>query len=177
MEEKDIPASGKITAKNGLPHSDNPKIQQLIDTALINRGRPDQPKKVLAARMTVVDRMYYEHPKLGPTGSPSHFQRIFKTVEQPYARWFQVPADKWIPLDLGWLKRVGYLKLENRCDPRIDEPDKHTISIGQNYGQEIPLRFIDVPPGEDCRFQPAYDIYLRLYSPGGAEAFLTLYPE
>lgn len=130
----------------------------------------EQQTKTRAARLTVVEHVYYQSREGGPTQVSSRFARPCEEDEQPFSRFFKV-GEEWASLELAWIERAGQIALANTegkftlvpTPEERREVDGRVIEVGawDSLATRI-APFLIVRPGESARFEPADAKHLRL---------------
>jgi hypothetical protein len=128
------------------------------------------------ARVTVVDKIYYQQHGDQPIVVDVAFSKDLKASEQPYVR--KTSADEsWKPLDCGWIDSVGIVHITNvngafpaviPSEKEVEEARKKILEI--RY-QDSECCFL-IPPGECIRLSPSHAAQLRIRSRHGTTKYV-----
>jgi len=96
-----------------------------------------QYKKVDRGRLVVVEQVHHSLSVEQPTTIESRYVRPLSSDEQAYGPRTLDVGPEWQPVDVGWVKMVGMLCLQNRGDATlevglfVEHPVEPTILPGQ----------------------------------------------
>lgn len=130
----------------------------------------EQQTKTRAARLTVVEHVYYQPREGGPTQVSSRFARPCEEDEQSFSRFFNV-GEEWVPLELAWIERAGQIALANTegkftlipSSEERREVEGRVIEVGAwDFLATRIAPFLLIRPGESARFEPADAKHIRL---------------
>jgi hypothetical protein len=129
-------------------------------------------------RMTVVDIFYHQVFGEQPESVESRFERELSSDEQMYQR-KKVATEEWQPIDLGWVKEVGTVFIQNI------EGQFHSVNPTVEQKEEIAKRVLEftfaqckecflIPPGESMRCSPTSAGSLMLRCRSGQAKYLVV---
>lgn len=122
------------------------------------------------ARVVVVENVYHQASTGEIVLTEGRFSRLLKSDEQPYGPRRLTLGGTWTPLDVGWVKEVGFVILRN-------ESKDTGVDVGVWVG-ETTQALITLAPGESLRFQPTDASAWCLRSQGeAARCVLTVLPQ
>lgn len=81
-----------------------------VIAAKLAAAQPPRPRP--GPRLSIVERVYYQHHADVPAFSERQWSRWLKTTEQPYQRQLVVNTD-WQPLDYGWIEKPSLFIVTN----------------------------------------------------------------
>ncbi len=111
-------------------------------------------QSVPSGRLTVVESVTYEQVGRELVSVGGAFDFVLVGDEQIYRRELRVgPA--WQPLDTGWLgAKVSHVVIRNAGDPKRGD---QSVRVGFGTGKAPDTVWaIEIPPGQSCRFMPAF---------------------
>lgn len=143
----------------------SPSVQSSeFDTPAQDLPRGVQP----AARITVVESIYFQCPPDQPSDCRSGFVRLLSSDDPPYSRRITI-GEGWTDLDLGHLRgKVGMLSIKNL---EVRDLTK-TLWISLDG-----TTFAVVRTGESCRLEPLHPEMMQIKSVSGeGKALVTVFP-
>lgn len=139
-------------------------------------------ERLKADRITVVSQTYYQRLGKNPIQVESRFSRGVSSGQQLYQREEEV-GENWVPLDLGWITKVGFLEIANnegrflQVIPTEEEREDTAKKILEVRGYDATCSsgcLWLVPPGESFRGFPSKPQNLFIRSQLGTIEY-TLY--